>query len=86
MAQKFLTLMIRAYQVILRPLLPPACRFYPTCSNYAIAAIRRFGPFQGTCVAIRRVLRCHPWNAGGFDPVSTGSPGRRPAHAGRAKS
>ena len=86
MAQKFLALMIRAYQVILRPLLPPACRFYPTCSNYALDSIRRFGPIQGTFGAIRRVLRCHPWNPGGFDPVSTGPTGRRPAHAGRAKS
>lgn len=50
-------------------LTPPVCRFYPTCSQYAYTAILRFGALRGTYLAVRRLLRCHPWNPGGIDPV-----------------
>jgi putative membrane protein insertion efficiency factor len=60
---------IRAYQWLLRPLFPPACRFHPSCSNYAVESIQRHGGWRGSWLAARRLLRCHPWNAGGFDPV-----------------
>ncbi len=59
---------IKFYQRFISPIKPPSCRFYPTCSNYAIEAIKRFGPFQGGMMAIYRVLRCGPWSAGGYDP------------------
>lgn len=61
--------LIRTYKTILSPLLPPACRFHPTCSEYALEAIRRYGLMRGAWLASRRVLRCHPWNPGGVDPV-----------------
>jgi putative membrane protein insertion efficiency factor len=61
--------LIRAYQVCISPFLNPCCRFYPSCSEYAITAVRRHGPFQGSFLALRRLLRCHPWHPGGFDPV-----------------
>lgn len=60
--------LIRFYQRFISPIKPPSCRFYPTCSNYAIEAIKRFGPFQGVLMALFRVIRCGPWSAGGFDP------------------
>jgi len=61
--------LIRAYQLLLSPLLPPTCRFTPTCSQYAIDAINRHGVWRGTYLAIRRILRCHPFSRGGNDPV-----------------
>ena len=69
---KIFILCIRAYQLALSPLFPPTCRFFPTCSNYAIEAIRQFGAWRGTWLAIRRVLRCHPFHPGGYDPVVRG--------------
>ena len=75
-----LTLPIRAYQLVLSPLLGPRCRFYPSCSSYALEAIRTHGPLKGTWLAGRRLLRCHPWNPGGVDPV----PDRRSRTAGTA--
>ncbi|MCD6586772.1 MAG: membrane protein insertion efficiency factor YidD [Desulfobacteraceae bacterium] len=62
-------LAIRAYQLILSPVLGPACRFYPSCSEYAIEAVSRYGASKGGYLALRRVLRCHPFNPGGIDPV-----------------
>jgi putative membrane protein insertion efficiency factor len=61
--------MIRAYQLLIRPILPPSCRFYPSCSHYAAEAVALHGPGHGTWLALRRLLRCHPWGGGGYDPV-----------------
>lgn len=60
---------LRGYKIAVSPLLPPACRFYPTCSEYALEAITRYGVLKGGWMATRRLLRCHPFHAGGFDPV-----------------
>jgi putative membrane protein insertion efficiency factor len=60
---------IRAYQLILSPWLGPRCRFYPSCSCYAHAAIEKHGALRGGWLALRRLLRCHPFNEGGYDPV-----------------
>ncbi len=64
-----LVLPIRVYKYCISPLLPPACRFLPTCSVYAIEAIERHGALRGGYLAARRLLKCHPWGAGGYDPV-----------------
>jgi putative membrane protein insertion efficiency factor len=64
-----LSLLLRAYQVVLSPLMGPRCRFYPSCSNYAIEALRIHGAGRGSWLAARRICRCHPWHPGGFDPV-----------------
>jgi putative membrane protein insertion efficiency factor len=64
-----LRLLVRAYQGLLSPLLPPACRFHPTCSAYAAGALERHGALKGSWLAVRRVLRCHPFHEGGVDPV-----------------
>lgn len=62
--------LIRAYQFVVRPLLVGSCRFVPTCSEYAIEAVRRHGVLRGGWLGSRRILRCHPWGgAGGYDPV-----------------
>ncbi|MDW8138219.1 MAG: membrane protein insertion efficiency factor YidD [Bacteroidota bacterium] len=57
------------YRRVLSPHLPPACRFYPSCSEYAAEAIRRYGALKGAYLGLRRLLRCHPFHPGGFDPV-----------------
>lgn len=64
-----LVLLVRAYQLLISPLTPPSCRYYPSCSSYALTSLRRFGPLKGTRLAVWRVLRCHPWAAGGVDHV-----------------
>ncbi len=64
-----LVLLLRAYQVLISPMLGPNCRFYPSCSNYALEAVRTHGAARGGWLAARRLGRCHPWNPGGFDPV-----------------
>lgn len=64
-----LVLAVRGYQVAISPLLPPSCRYYPTCSHYAVEALERYGPWRGSWLALRRILRCHPFRPGGFDPV-----------------
>jgi putative membrane protein insertion efficiency factor len=61
--------LVRAYQWTISPLLPPACRFHPSCSEYAAQALERHGALRGSWLAARRVCRCGPWHHGGFDPV-----------------
>lgn len=63
---------IRFYQLVISPMTPPSCRFYPCCSSYAVTALERFGPVRGSWLTLRRLARCHPWNPGGVDHV----PGR----------
>ena len=60
---------IRFYQIAISPLLGPSCRYTPTCSQYAKEAIIKHGPFKGLWLAVRRILRCHPWGGSGYDPV-----------------
>ena len=61
--------LVRFYQLFISPLLPPSCRYTPTCSQYALEALRRYGPLKGGWLALRRILRCHPFGGGGYDPV-----------------
>ena len=61
--------LIRFYQVCISPYKPPTCRFTPTCSEYALQAFRKWGPFKGLYLTVRRLLRCHPWGGSGYDPV-----------------
>jgi len=61
--------LLRFYQKFISPLKPPTCRFYPTCSEYAIQAVRKYGFGKGLWKALRRVLKCHPFHPGGYDPV-----------------
>jgi putative membrane protein insertion efficiency factor len=70
---RLLVWLLRGYQLLVSPMLGPSCRFYPTCSNYAIEAVKLHGAARGGWMAVRRVCRCHPWNDGGNDPVP-GSP------------
>lgn len=65
---RILIVPIRFYQLGISPLLGPRCRFQPTCSQYAIEALEKHGPAKGSYLAVRRILRCHPWHPGGFDP------------------
>lgn len=60
---------IKIYQIIISPLLGPSCRFTPTCSQYAIEAIQKYGPFKGSWLSFKRILKCHPWGGSGYDPV-----------------
>ncbi len=64
---------IKIYQYLLSPYLGPCCRFYPCCSNYALQAVKHYGVFKGTWFAIKRIIRCHPWALGGYDPVCPNS-------------
>jgi putative membrane protein insertion efficiency factor len=66
---RLLTWLLRLYQVAVSPFLGQHCRFYPSCSSYAVEAIEQHGPWRGCWLALRRLGRCHPWNAGGVDPV-----------------
>ena len=67
--------LIRGYQLLIAPLLPPSCRYYPSCSHYAMEAIERHGAGRGSLLAIGRLLRCQPWGGSGYDPVPP-EPGR----------
>ncbi|MGG3625811.1 membrane protein insertion efficiency factor YidD [Bacillus gobiensis] len=66
---KLFVMLIQLYQKIISPLTPPSCRFYPTCSNYGIEAIRTHGVIKGGWLTIKRILKCHPFHPGGVDPV-----------------
>jgi uncharacterized protein len=61
--------LLRLYKAAISPLLPPSCRFVPTCSEYAMEAIRKYGALKGSYMGLRRLLRCHPFHEGGYDPV-----------------
>ena len=67
--RQLLVAVIRAYQRFLSPALPPSCRFHPSCSQYALVAVTRYGALRGVWLAVRRLARCHPFHPGGFDPV-----------------
>ncbi len=69
MGRVLLLSLVHFYQRALSPVLPSACKFYPTCSEYARQAISRYGAVRGSCMAARRLLRCRPFSAGGYDPV-----------------
>jgi putative membrane protein insertion efficiency factor len=69
MAKTFVLFPLRAYKWAVSPLFPPACRYVPTCCDYAIEAVDRYGMFRGSGMAMMRVLRCHPFVKGGYDPV-----------------
>jgi putative membrane protein insertion efficiency factor len=66
---RLLRFLLRAYQLTISPLLGPRCRFYPSCSSYAMEALQLHGAAKGSLLAAKRVCRCHPWNDGGYDPV-----------------
>ncbi len=70
---------IRAYQAAISPWLPPACRYTPSCSEYARLAVERFGPWRGGGLGLRRLLRCHPFGGRGYDPVPEIEPGPGPS-------
>jgi putative membrane protein insertion efficiency factor len=67
--RRILASVIRGYQLVISPALPPSCRFTPSCSQYALEAVTRYGALKGTWLAARRLFRCHPFHPGGFDPV-----------------
>ncbi len=67
--RKIFVFLIRIYQKIFSPLFPPSCRFYPSCSEYAVQALTKYGVFKGGAKAVWRILRCNPFNKGGYDPL-----------------
>lgn len=69
MLNQVLIIMIKGYRLFLSPLKPPCCRFVPTCSEYALMALQKHGAVRGTVMALKRILRCHPFHPGGYDPV-----------------
>ena len=69
MIQWLLVALVRTYQLFISPLLPPACRYYPSCSAYAVEALEKYGARRGSWLAVKRIGRCHPFRPGGFDPV-----------------
>ena len=71
-----LVLFVKFYKRFISPLFPPSCRFYPSCSDYSIEALRAHGFFKGIVLSVWRVLRCNPFNAGGYDPVTRRADGR----------
>ena len=64
-----LVVLVKLYQWCISPFTPPSCRFTPTCSQYALEALQKHGPFKGAWLALRRIVRCHPWGGHGYDPV-----------------
>jgi putative membrane protein insertion efficiency factor len=70
--QRVVLQLLRAYKWAVSPLFPPACRYVPTCSEYAMEAVERFGPFRGAWMSLVRLMRCHPFAKGGYDPVVSG--------------
>ena len=78
--------LLKAYRLLISPLYGNVCRYYPSCSAYALQAVQVHGAMRGSWLALRRLLRCHPWAPGGYDPVpgSEDSPGEHAHHLGRA--
>jgi len=72
---RLLLLLVRAYRLTISPFLPCACRFEPSCSEFALESLRRHGAWSGSRLALSRIARCHPWHAGGYDPVPGGEDG-----------
>jgi putative membrane protein insertion efficiency factor len=83
-AARALVLLVRGYQRLISPLLPPSCRFYPSCSAYALEAVQVHGALRGSWLAARRLSRCHPFHAGGLDPVPPARPRRQRASRSQA--
>lgn len=69
MLNQVLITVIKGYRLFLSPLKPPCCRFVPTCSEYALMALQKYGAVRGTVMALKRIIRCHPFHPGGYDPV-----------------
>ena len=67
--QRAVIALLRGYKLVISPLLPSACRYYPTCSEYMVEAIRKYGVLKGTWLGLKRLGRCHPFHEGGYDPV-----------------
>lgn len=67
--QRFIHILIRFYQLMIAPILPKTCRFYPSCSEYGLAAIEQYGAVKGSWKTLTRLARCHPWSTGGYDPI-----------------
>lgn len=65
----FLLFLIRFYRAYISPLKPPCCRFTPTCSEYALEAVKRYGPWEGMWLSLKRIAKCHPFHKGGYDPL-----------------
>ncbi|MDE6397076.1 MAG: membrane protein insertion efficiency factor YidD [Muribaculaceae bacterium] len=66
---RLMSIPVLFYRACISPLTPPSCRFTPTCSQYALEALKKHGPLKGTWLAVRRICRCHPWGGSGYDPV-----------------
>ncbi|QNQ82488.1 membrane protein insertion efficiency factor YidD [Lactobacillus sp. PV012] len=81
--KKILIAFVRFYQLAISPLLPPSCRYYPTCSSYMITALKKHGAFKGTLMGVSRILRCNPFIRGGVDPVPDKFTLRRNPHPER---
>jgi hypothetical protein len=75
---------VRIYQLFVSPVLPPSCRFLPSCSDYAVEALERHGALHGSLLALRRLARCHPWGGSGYDPVPEAGMANRP-HLGSGR-
>lgn len=69
MIKKILVLLIKAYKTLISPYTPKTCRFYPTCSSYSLEAIEKHGALKGGYLSVKRILKCHPFHPGGYDPV-----------------
>ena len=67
--RRSIILMVRGYQIFISPIMPGKCRFYPTCSTYFIQAVEKYGPFKGSLLGIKRILKCHPFHEGGYNPL-----------------
>ena len=77
MMKQIFIFLFRVYQKVISPLKPPSCRFYPTCSNYGIVAMRKHGAIKGTILTVYRILRCQPFSKGGYDPVPEEWPSKK---------